>query len=235
MTVKEVMSQLEKLGSEQQRKTYRNHGAKGDIFGVKIGDMKTIVKKIKGDQALALELYDTGVADAMYLAGLVADGSKMTKKQLNDWAKAASWSMTSDYTVPWVAAESPHARELALKWIDSPRETIACSGWNTYGGLVATRPDEELDLKEIQGLLNQVVKEIKTAPNPVRYCMGGFVIAVGSYVKPLLEKAKAAAERIGKVEVDMGDTSCKVPVPLDYIRKVESMGRVGRKRKTMKC
>jgi len=34
--------------------------------------------------------------------------------------------------------------------------------------------------------------------------MNGFVIAVGSYVKPLLQKAKAAAKQIGNVSVDVG-------------------------------
>jgi 3-methyladenine DNA glycosylase AlkD len=235
MTLKEVMSQLEKLGNEQTRKTWRTHGAMGELFGVKIGDMKSVAKKIKGDQALALQLYETGNMDAMYLAGLVADGGEMTKTQLNAWVKAASWGMHSEYTVPWVAAESPFARELALKWMDSSKESIASAGWNTYSGHISTTPDEEIDMKEIESLLTRVVKEIKTAPNRVRYCMNNFVIAVGSAVKPLLAKAKATAERIGKVEVDMGDTSCKVPLALDYIRKVESAGRVGTKRKTMKC
>jgi 3-methyladenine DNA glycosylase AlkD len=48
------------------------------MFGVKVGDLKPIVKQIKGDQELAMQLYATGNSDAMYLAGLVADGRKMT-------------------------------------------------------------------------------------------------------------------------------------------------------------
>ena len=65
--------------------------------------------------------------------------------------------------------------------------------------------------------------------------MNGFVIAVGTYVKPLLKQAKATAKKIGKVDVQMGETSCKVPLATEYIAKVEKMGRVGKKRKTMKC
>ena len=235
MTLNEVMAELKRLGSAQQRKTYSNHGARGEMFGVKIGDLKGVVKKIKGDQALALELYSTGNLDAMYLAGLVADGGKMSRKDLNAWAKAASWGMISEYTVAWVAAESPFARELALEWIDSPKESLTTTGWNTYSGLIAMKPDSELDLGEITALLGRVEKEIHTAPNRVRYCMNNLVIGVASYVKPLLAKAKAAAKKIGKVEVDMGDTACKVPLATEYIQKIESMGRVGMKRKTMKC
>jgi len=234
-TVAEIMTQLEQKGSAKTRKTYARHGAPADMFGVKVGDLKVIAKQIKGNQALACELFDTGNSDAMYLAGLVADGSKMTKKQLDQWAKSATWYMLADYTVPWVAAESPHARELALKWIKSKKPLIASTGWCTYSGIVATRPDDALDLAEIKGLLEQVVKQIDTAPNRVRYTMNGFVISVGCYVQPLLGQAKAAAKKIGAVTVDMGDTACQVPLATAYIEKVESMGRVGKKRKTMKC
>ena len=65
--------------------------------------------------------------------------------------------------------------------------------------------------------------------------MNGFVISVGTYVKPLLKDAKATAKKIGKVEVDMGDTSCKVPLATDYIAKVEKAKKTGKKRKTVKC
>jgi 3-methyladenine DNA glycosylase AlkD len=205
------------------------------MFGVKVADLKVIAKKIKGEQALALQLYDSGNYDAMYLAGLVADGSLMSKKALEHWAKGTHCEALCGYTVPWVAAESRYGRELALKWIDSKKEATAVCGWSTYAGIVATRPDEELDLDEIAGLLERMAANAKTAPNKVRYAMNQFVIAVGSYVKPLLKVAKKTARTIGTVSVDMGDTACQVPDAVAYIEKVEAMGRVGKKRKTMKC
>lgn len=235
MKLSEVMAELKALGNEQQLKTYRTHGAAGEVYGVKIGDLKVLAKKLKGDQALALELYETGNLDAMYLAGLVADGAKMTRKQLDAWVRAARWEWLSEYTVAWVAAESPFGRDVALSWIDSAKEPIAACGWNTYAGWVAHKPDAELDTEEIVRLLERAASQVHSAPNRVRYCMNGFVIAVGSSVKPLLAKAKAVAKRIGKVEVDMGDTACKVPPALETIAKIESMGRVGTKRKSVKC
>jgi len=63
--------------------------------------------------------------------------------------------------------------------------------------------------------------------------MNGFVISVGTYVKPLLAEAKAVAGRLGKVEADMGDTACKIPLATEYIAKVETAGKVGQKRKTL--
>lgn len=235
MKLGEVMARLEELGDEQTRKTHRRHGATGNFFGVKVGDLKPLARKLRGEQALALELYATGNGDAMYLAGLVADGARMTRNQLDAWLATAPWAMISEFTVPWVAAESPHARELALKWMDSKKDHFAVAGWNTYSSFVWVRPDAELDLKEIERLLSRVEQEIGSAPNRVRYCMNGFVIAVGGAVKPLSAKAKAAAKRIGAVEFDSGDTACKLPPALATIQKLEQKGRIGAKRKSTKC
>jgi 3-methyladenine DNA glycosylase AlkD len=234
-TLSQIMRELEKKGSAQTRKIYANHGAPEEFFGVKIGDLKDIAKKIKGDQELALQLYDTGNIDAMYLAGLVADGSKMTKRQLENWAKLAPWHMISEYTVPFVAHRHPDAAELAMKWIKSPQETVACAGWATYAGILAVRPDDELDLAEIEQLLNRIESEIHTAKNRVRYTMNGFLIGVGGYVKPLLKRAKQVAQKIGDVKVELGKSACKVPLASEYIAKLESMGKVGQKRKSIVC
>ncbi len=231
-----ILAELENKGSEQTRKTFERHGADvSKMYGVKVGDLKTIAKQIKGQQELACELYETGNSDAMYLAGIVADGSQMKKSQLDKWAKQANWYMISEYTVPGVAAESRFARELALKWIKSKQPSVAACGWCTYVGYLATTPDDEIDLDEVVRMLEQVQQQIAQAPNRVRYTMNGFVIAVGTYVKPLLAKAKAVAKKIGKVDVEMGKTACKVPLATEYIAKVEKMGRVGKKRKTIKC
>lgn len=229
------MAALKKKGSAQTRKTYERHGVSCDVFGVKIGDLKVIAKQIKGNQELACELYETGNVDAMYLAGIVADGKQMNKRLLNTWAKNAPWHMIAEYTVPGVAVESGHGRDLAMKWIKSKNTSIACTGWCTYSGVVATVADDELDLAEIKDLLKQVEQTIHQTTDQVRCTMNGFVISVGGYVKPLSKAAKAAAKKIGKVEVNMGDTACKVPLATEYIAKMESAGRAFKKRKTIKC
>lgn len=232
-----ILAELKKKGRENTRQIYARHGNAIDrTFGVSVADLKVIAKTIKGQQALALELYETGNLDAMYLAGMVADGSKMTKQQLNSWAESgANLQMISEYTVAWVTVENPAARELALQWIKSKKEHVAASGWCTYSGIVATQPDETLDLAEIESLLGTVVKSIKTAQNRVRYTMNGFVISVAAYVKPLFKQAMAAAKQIGPVSVDTGDTACNVPLATAYIAKIQAAGRIGKKRKTMRC
>ncbi len=234
-SVSSIMKELEKLGTEQTRKTFRNHGAQGDLFGVKIGDMKKLVKPLRGEQALAIELWETNNSDAMYLASMIADGQRMTSSQLNHWAKTAWWYMLSEHAVPVVAAENALATNIAMKWLKSRQESIVACGWATYSLVVAVRDDETLDLDEIQNLLRVAESSVHKAPNRVRNGMNHFVISVGCYVKPLLASAKSTAKKIGKVEVDVGQTNCKIPLASDYIAKVESMGRIGKKRASAKC
>jgi 3-methyladenine DNA glycosylase AlkD len=235
MTAREIVDELKKLGNESYKATMLKHGAKEPIFGVKVEDLKKFQKRIKKDYQLALDLFDTGVSDAMYLAGLIADDAKMSKKDLQRWVEKANSPLHSESTVPWVAAGSPVGHKLALEWIESKKEHIASSGWTTLGDLVALTEDADLNLAELKLLLQRVQRTIHEQPNRVRYTMNGFVIAVGVYVQALTDLALETAAAYGKVSVDMGDTACKVPSVVDYIKKVQQRGAIGKKRKTVKC
>jgi len=236
MTLNQVLKELESYGDERTKNTLTKHGAKEPFFGVKVADLKKILKKTKKNHELSLQLYNTGNSDAMYLAGLMADEKKITKKQLNDWADKAYWYYLSEFAVPWVAAETPHGFELGQKWIKSKEERIASAGWATLANFASVQPDENLDIKAYEKLLEQVGKTIQSLPpNRVRYAMNGFVIAVGSYIKALTKKSQVVAEKIGKVTVEMGGTSCKVPLAKDYIQKIIDKDRVGKKRKAARC
>jgi 3-methyladenine DNA glycosylase AlkD len=235
MDASAIVKELEPLGTEGYRKVLRNHGIPEPFFGVKIEDLKKIQKRIKKDYRLALELYETGNYDARYLAGLIADDSRMTRSDLTRWLERANCAALCEYTVPWVAAGSDHGLDLALQWIESPDEKAATAGWATLSSLVSVKDDAHLDLAGLKRLLQRVEKSIHSQPNRVRYCMNGFVIAVGSYVRSLTEFAIQVARNIGPVTVNMGNTACKVPSAAEYIQKVQKRGSIGKKRKSAKC
>jgi 3-methyladenine DNA glycosylase AlkD len=234
-TAQAILDEIKPLGRESYKKVLLNHGIREPLYGVKIEELKKIQKRVKKDYKLALDLYDTGVYDAMYLAGLIADESRMTKKDLQRWLDKATSPSLCDYTIAWVAAESAHGRELAMQWIDSKSDAVAATGWSTLSGLVALKADDELDLKELKRLLQRVGKTIHDQPDRVRYAMNGFVIAVGTYVAPLSDDAIATAKKIGEVQVDMGNTACQVPSAAAHIDKARQRGTIGKKRKTVRC
>ena len=235
MNVESIMAELKAKGNEGIKKILLKHGVKEPFFGVKVEHLKVIQKKIKKDYQLAKDLYATGNADAMYLAGLIADEAKMTKKDLSTWVKQATSSNISDYTVPWIAAESHFGYELALEWIDAKEEYIAAAGWSTLCSLVAIKQDDELDLPALKKLLDSVEKNIHKASNGVRSRMNAFIIAVGCHVTPLSDYATAIAKKIGEVTVLKEGTACKVPNAVDYIKKAKDKGALGKKKKMARC
>ena len=234
MNAKEILEELRPLGRESYKSVLLKHGVQEPCWGVKIEELKKIQKRIKHDYALSLELFDTGIYDVMYLAGLIANDARMTRANLQHWL-AKGGPILAGNIVAWVAAGSPHGRAIALEWIDLPREHEVLAGWATLGSLVSIKPDAELDLAEVKRLLQRVQKTIHQAPNDARYAMNNFVICVAAHVQPLNEFAKHVAEKIGRVSVDMGDTACQVPFAPDYIKRVEARGTIGKKRKTAKC
>ncbi len=202
---------------------------------MKVEDLKKIQKKIKSDYPLSLELYNTGNSDAMHLAGLIADPIKMTREDLNNWAEKAYWYMLSEFTVAWVASESPYGLELALQWIDSESENTATSGWSTLASIASIKNDTEIDKKLFNQLLQRISRTIHTEKNLVRRSMNNFVIAVVGYCTHLSTEAIHVASTIGKVQVDMGGTACKIPVATLYIQKMHARNLLGKKRKSARC
>jgi len=121
MTAKEIMAELKPLGGEgYKRILMRNYGVKEPCFGVKIADLKKFQKRIKTNYQLALDLYDTGNYDAMYLAGLIADDKRMTQKDLQHWVEKAHGGALAGSTVAWVAA-ARHTRSPVPKRTASVR------------------------------------------------------------------------------------------------------------------
>ena len=119
MTAQDILDELRPLGRDSYKRVIFRHGVREPCFGVKISDLQAIVKRIRKDYRLALELYATGNYDAMYLAGLIADDARMTKEDLRGWVAGAYCRGLCGATVAWVAAGSPHGWELGREWIDA--------------------------------------------------------------------------------------------------------------------
>ena len=65
--------------------------------------------------------------------------------------------------------------------------------------------------------------------------MNGFIISIGCYVNALSDTAKKIAKEIGVVMVNAGDTDCKVPDAIAYIKRVIALGKLGKKKKEARC
>src|SRR3978361_372309 len=113
MTASKILEEMKPLAKESYKKVLLKHGISEPVLGVSVEEMKKIQKRVKKDYQLALDLFDTGIYDAMYLAGLIADDLQMTRKDLQRWVERANSPALCGSTVSWVAAESLYGWELA--------------------------------------------------------------------------------------------------------------------------
>jgi 3-methyladenine DNA glycosylase AlkD len=208
---------LEKAGSAQTRKTYARHGAHGAMFGVRFGDLFTLMKRIDVDHALARELWATGNVDARNLAMKIAAPEEITSEELDRWAIENPMPMCALY-VATLAAESPHGSSKLREWLSSSDERLLAMGWTLLGR--TSDLDESFPRKELLRRVAEIEKTIHSAPNEVRREMNRALIAIGGHSPAMRKAVIAAARRIGTVRVDPGDTAGKTA---DAIETVEKM------------
>ncbi len=216
ITLAEAMAALEQAGSEQTRKTYRRHGAREPLFGVSFATLKTLLKKIGVDHELALALWDSGNYDARNLAMKIVDPALMTPAELDRWAGDGSTRMCGGY-VAAIACEGGHGLECAQRWLQSQRVEMRAAGWSAVGALAMN--DQTLQDAWFVERLSDLERTLNSADNAQRDPMNQALIAIGCRNNALRAAATAAAQRVGKVHIDHGDTACKTPDAATSIAK----------------
>lgn len=211
------MTELENLGTAQNRKVYARHGAGEVLFGVSFANLKKMQKKLKNNQSLALELWEAGNADSQSLALMIADPEKMTMKMADAWLSEISYYMICDMLAGLVSRTS-FAEKAMSEWMKSSKEFVKQCGYSVCSSILLANP-ELLSDEYCKELLGIIETEIHVSPNRARHSMNSTLISIGSYKPELTELAIEAAKRIGKVEVDHGETSCKTYDAIPYIKK----------------
>jgi len=217
LALAEVMRLLEAAGSEQTRRTYARHGAKGPMFGVKFGDLFKLMKRIDVDQGLARQLWATGNVDARNLAMKIADPQEITPAELDRWALENELRICNLY-VATLAAESPHGRSRLGRWLGASDQRLVAAGWTLLGRL--SDLDESFPEDELLRRVGEVERSLQAASNEVRSDMNRALISIGGRSPALRRAVTAAAKRLGAVTVDHGDTACKTPDAVEAVAKL---------------
>jgi 3-methyladenine DNA glycosylase AlkD len=217
LTLAEVMSLLEQAGSEQTRKTYARHGARGPMFGVLFGTLSAPQKRIRVDHDLASQLWETGNVDARNLAMKIADPAVIQSSELDRWARENPMGMCVLY-IGSLAHESGQGPAKAREWLASADDKLRATGW-TLVGVLAHRDEQSPD-DTFARYLARIEESIHSEANEVKAAMNGALIAIGGRSPALRELATVTAGRIGRVEVDHGATACETPDATSYIDKM---------------
>ena len=235
MDLQMVMEELEALGKERMKKMYISNGAHEPLFGVATGAMKPIAKKIKINQPLAEELYATGNYDAMYFAGIIADPKGMTESDFERWMDGAYFYMLSDNVVAVTLAEADIAQDVADKWIASGEELRMSAGWSCYCWLLGNRKDAEFSESKLAQMLEVVEQTINDSPERTKSSMMNFIYTVGISYLPLHEKAVETAKAVGTIEIKREKKKSSFVNAYENIQKEVDRGRLGFKRKYVRC
>jgi 3-methyladenine DNA glycosylase AlkD len=217
MNAKAILATLRQLGRPQTAAIYKRHGSGDNVFGTLTSEIGRLQKKIKIDHALAMELWKSGNAEARILALRVADPEKLTQAIADGLLKDGPIRFVGCYLAGLVA-RSPIADETMRAWMKSPDELTREMGYGILSARLKDDPDAISDAGAEQ-VLATIEKQIHRSPNWARYAMNGALISIGIFKPTLGRKAIEAARRIGKVEVDQGETCCKTPDAVPYIEK----------------
>ncbi|WP_340682829.1 DNA alkylation repair protein [Amycolatopsis coloradensis] len=184
MTTAEVMAELAALEDPRARQVNEKHG---DDHGVNLGKLRALAKRLKTQQELARELWETDDTAAKLLALLICRPKAFDRDELDRMVREARTPKVHDWLVNYVVKKSPHAEELRLTWSADPDPVVASAGWALTTERVAKKP-EGLDLT---GLLDVIEAEMKTAPDRLQWAMNHCLAQIG------IEHAEHRARAIG--------------------------------------
>ncbi|WP_294822182.1 DNA alkylation repair protein [uncultured Flavobacterium sp.] len=217
MTTAEILSQLESLRNETTFAHNAKHGAVKQ-FGVKLGDIRPIAKKIKINHELAFELWETGYAEARLLATLIVNPKKLSANEVSHMAHSMDFVHEADWFNSYVLKDFQGKEQFREQWMDSDNKWAARSGWSLMAGRIAREP-EGID---ISAILYRIENEMPTAPPEVQWTMNTTLANIGIYHPDFRQKALEIGEKLGiyrDYPVSKGCTSPFAPIWINEMVK----------------
>jgi len=171
-TVAGVLAELAALEDPRAREVNLKHG---DDHGVNLGQLRALAKRLKTQQDLARELWQTDDTAAKLLAMLICRPKAFERDELDAMVRQARTPKVHDWLVNYVVKKSPHAEALRVAWTADPDPVVASAGWALTTERVAKQP-EGLDLP---GLLDIIEAELKRAPDRLQWAMNHCLAQIG--------------------------------------------------------
>ncbi len=213
MNTNEILTQLKSLGDDARRKHNIKAGAPDNQFGVKLGDIRTLAKKIKTDHELALKLWETGNVEAQLLATLIIKPKSLSADEVDKLTRSTTCAQVADWLNSYVVAEHAEKETLRQKWM-KPKEKdrwAARAGWH----FTASRINKGATDLDLPALLDRIEKEMPKAAPEIQWTMNNTLAAIGIHDVKLRKRAVAIGEKIGLYRDWPVSKGCIIPfVPI---------------------
>jgi 3-methyladenine DNA glycosylase AlkD len=211
MTLNETLEQLQALGDARVRAQNAKWGAGDNQFGVSLGDIRKVAKKIRKDHALALSLWETANVDAQFLATLLIDPNELSAEAMDRMVRSITFSRVADWFNSYVVAKHAEKESLREEWMSADDRWAGRAGWQLTAEHVA-KNREGLDLP---ALLDRIESEMADAEPEVQWTMNNTLAAIGIHDPTLRGRAVAIGEKLGVYRdypVSKGCTSPFAPI-----------------------
>lgn len=216
MTLNETLKQLKALGNAKVRAQNAKSGAGDNQFGVSLGDIRTLAKKIKADHELALSLWETGNADAQFLATLLIKPGKLSANDLDRLVRSISFSRVADWLIAYVVRQHADKEALRQTWMAADDPWAARAGWD----LTAERVAKSADGLDLSTLLDRIESELADARPQVQWTMNMTLANIGIHFPRHRKRALAIGEKVGLYRdwpVSKGCTPPFAPIWINFM------------------
>ncbi|MFC4210101.1 DNA alkylation repair protein [Pedobacter lithocola] len=218
MNIQETLQTLESLSDEKVKKQHLKIGARENLFGVKMGDIRNLAKKIKTNHALALQLWETENIDARMLAILILNPKELSANELEQMVASEQFTWTADWFYNYVIKEYPDKEQFRERWMKSENVMLARAGWSLTSGRIARNP-EGID---IPTMLARIESEIPTAAPEVQWTMNSSLVQIGIYHEQYRVQVIAIAEKLGIYRDYPVSKGCTSPFAPSWINAIVS-------------
>ena len=200
----EVMAELAALEDPRARQVNERHG---DDHGVNLSKLRALAKRLKTQQELACQLWETDDTAARLLAILICRPKAFERNELDVMLREARTLKVHGWLVNYVVKKNPHSEDLRMAWSADPDPVVASAGWALTTERVAKKP-EGLDLA---GLLDVVEAEMKDAPDRLQWAMNHCLAQIGIEHAEYRTRAIDIGERLGVLKDYPTPPNCTSP------------------------
>jgi 3-methyladenine DNA glycosylase AlkD len=219
MTVKQVMDLLFKNRNERGIEVWKNLRFDGlESFGIGLTQLKQLARKIKRDHKLALELWESDVYDARIMGILIDEPARITIEQVEKQIKNCSYWLLSHIYCSCLLKKVSFALDLAVEWADHNDPVHRRCGYLLLYQIAQN--DKKLHNAFFEEYLEKIKKSIRSEENFVKDAMNNALFMIGRRNLELNAAAISVARKIGTIEVDYGDNSCKAINTLENLSDI---------------
>jgi len=216
MKLQEAMSHLQALRDDKVYQWNAKNGAGDNQFGVKLGDIRTVARKIKLDPVLAKELWDTENLDARFLSILISSPKKFSAKELDEMIRSVHYAHLADWLISYVIKQHPEKESMRVRWMGDKNPGAARAGWS----LTAERISKGSDGVDVEVLLDRIEKEMQDAHELPQWTMNACLAEIGIHHPSLRARALKIGETLGVYRdypTSKGCVSPFAPIWIDYM------------------